>query len=342
MFFFLFTKLLDRFKFLELLASAVNAVNKDLCIDKNVATGPLCLAQHLCLDSGLLQDNGVNDEVLMNRVSFASIAPLRYPLLCKPRLGGGPPIAHCLGVAFSPKGVADFVRFLLPLCSITKSSRVNNALSDRGYEMAESLLTPIPFGVVLQDYVEHGISPVVLKIFVLGPNMYIQQQQSLPSPMTPEGVRELRLCADAAGAHAFPDCIILNSNIFKKKMNSVKSQSIAVLTAVAASTEIGDSGFEQNCAEKSADYYRSGPTFLQCEKALWKLTQVLQQRLKTSFFGYDVLVTSVKHTTNGTEEKADLLLETLVVVDINFFPSYSGISGLPEKIRKAALWRLER
>lgn len=394
--------LLDRFQFLEFLGSCIDALNGRICSssERRPLNNPISVVKHLFLNWPAILDP--TDSVATNlrdSINPEAIKPLRYPVICKPRLGGGPPMAHHIGVAFTPEGVIQFVKNIsanpsnkfkqpdanqrfnycaLSLPDSSSSSSSDSSSSDSSSSSSDSsssddsssssssscsssssgnssrsslrklssgswtasLRSSNVQGIVIQDYVAHGVNPVVLKVFSLGVYMHIHPQRSIPSPFTADGIRRLRALGQVDAEAPLPNCIMFNSSVLKSVDAKQSSQLMSTLAPLnsAFDTVRGSTTTTQN----TAHYQRTGPVFLANEVYLWQLTQILRERLKTSFFGYDVLVVPEDLPSQGIRELDHghgpyRLGETLVVVDINFFPSYSGVSGLREQLRQAAL-----
>lgn len=188
-------------------------------------------------------------------------------------------------------------------CGVAESHAMNIVLDEKGF-----LDIPCPF--VMQQYVNHGAT--FYKVYVIEEKVMVSRRASLPNFKITANVEEGKGREESEErVHVIP----FDSRKAYPTLLNLHQRGIEVEQATSyVSCEDGDSLVPEG---STADIAR-----------LEMVAKELRSAFGLSLFGFDV-VASVEA---GTERPANQQ-QQLLVVDVNFFPSYKEVPDFPSQLR---------
>ncbi|PNW85347.1 hypothetical protein CHLRE_03g182100v5 [Chlamydomonas reinhardtii] len=173
----------------------------------------------------------------------------------------------------------------------------------------------VPLPAVVQEFVNHDAT--IYKVYVAGNKVFHTVRPSIPNvPHTRPAAEALV----ASGVLTFDSLKSLPTKLPSDASPAASAASAAVPAAAAAAAPAATS-------------------FTPSQEVLELLAAHLRAALGLSLFGFDVVVRTVEEDEEqkeATEPHAAKPRE-LVVVDVNYFPSYRGAKGAPALFRTAVL-----
>lgn len=286
--------LIDRFHFTDLLAAVANRVNRE------TGTEAVCVPRYVKCTS----------------LHHVNARTLSFPVVCKGRLGGGPPVSHAIGFALNPEGLLEFASVMHQQWRACKRRG-----GDSSAVPAALRYLDVPSGILIQEFVNGGREPV-LKVFVLRNRIFIGTQRYVPHPS--QAFSMLQDLARKEALHSSQNCVVLNSSVLKQPEGAI--QRSLRLTAPDGSA------FEGSSNPCSSVGGHSSGVLAAIDKPLCRLTALLQHALRTPLFGFDVILLRNHDKDRNGGSTATAASCRLAVVDVNYFPSYNGVPHLREAL----------
>jgi len=172
-------------------------------------------------------------------------------------------------------------------------------------------LKRLQFPCILQEYSNHDA--ILFKVYVLGDEVFLFERPSLPN--LPQGEKEI----DVVGSYVEFD----SQQPYPKLSDFVR-------TSHSAETEAGKeylAASEPVFKRHKVSYSSSSQTysFLSADEVA-PVVSALRVAFDLDLFGFDVLVTSSEYSSGSMKE--------LLVVDVNYFPSYKEVFNFPTLLAK--------
>jgi len=246
-------------------------------------------------------DNSDNSNFLATVRRQIREADLSFPMIVKPLTAAGSTASHAMAVLLDETALEDCLRSKTPcLC---------------------------------QEYANHDAA--LYKVYVLGQNVSVHKRRSLPNLPAPSNARSSR--------YSF---IEFDSQRPYPRLTDFGYSSTGVDAAVAAGGGGGGGGrFPKRRRSETAAAGTAAATCAIPSKQLqvtaeevMPVVQALKQAFGLELFGFDVLITSKKEidpsSDCGTDGEQQHQHQRMLVVDVNYFPSYKEVANFPAQLAK--------
>ena len=175
---------------------------------------------------------------------------------------------------------------------------------------------------IVQEYANHDAA--LFKVYVLGEEVFVFQRPSLPNIPTGE-----------SSSKVYGDFVEFDSQRPYPKLSDFGKFSSNFIKPVAKKWESDWKMGPNHCRKRrkvESLNYSSTPTAaatFMTEEEIRPVVSVLRNAFGLDLFGFDVLVTRARQTMVHVENEKEIL-----VVDVNYFPSYKEVSNFPTLLAK--------
>ena len=254
---------------------------------------------------------------------------LAFPIIVKPLVAAGTKSSHAMTIIMENNDCQcplDHVRRTATIDApdIEVNAPTNTSVeTSRLHELRNILRDKYP--AICQEYSNHDAK--LYKVYVLGDYVSVHQRRSLPNLPT---TRSMSIEADSNGDRP---------KSLRNKQNPSKYSSVE-FDSQRPYPHLSDFGYtvgdheddhENYCTQKNGDVKTSEVQVTVDE--VRPIVKALKGAFHLELFGFDILITNVATTEPSTHASANpenhAVNKMMLVVDVNYFPSYKELTNFP-------------
>ena len=223
---------------------------------------------------------------------------IQFPLIAKPLIAAGTKQSHYMTVLLQPEA-------LHRLCSSTTTQQ---------QQQQQQNTTNTASRYLLQEYVNHDAT--LYKVYVLGDFVSVYRRHSLPNLPPLHTLDSVVECVEFDSQRPYPQLsdfgVVTNVDVDDQNIGSEPTP-----TPVSLPQESDDMTTTSSSTPLSSSSSSIIPV---TELEVRPIVTALRQAFGLELFGFDILVTSSSSTNTN---------KTMLVVDVNYFPSYKEVPNFP-------------
>ena len=243
----------------------------------------------------VMEDNDITLDTIQRKLSEASIT---VPLIAKPVVAAGTKQSHYMSIILQhDKGLHDFF--------IT-----NKKSSSSSY--------------ILQEYVNHDAT--LYKVYVLGDYVSVYQRHSLPNLPILTKVDQDRLKPVIQFDSQRPYPRLVDFGILHREE---EKEEVVVHQSQPSQPQQGEEEEDDEIQESTSLTKTKASQVAVTAQEVRPIVDTLRQAFGLELFGFDILVTSNRKYRFDVETAESTATNTMLVVDVNYFPSYKEVPNFP-------------